>query len=336
MKKIILILLLTIFVCLAVAEDMDKLDKEKYMPQKLIINELPDDYPQELEYCFYKTYKFFQEISTIIDSLKFQREKFRYKKFFKILPKIRKKYRTPKMLYLSWFANNIMPAYYGEYKTLNSKFIYDILKETDMDKELYRKSIFLKFFPESHNSLRLGRSMGYIDIGGMLQFIWLRVKILESQEIQYKTFEGYMRPTYSLKVEVLEDFSGVFPHKQFELNARISGSVRTRQFLKKQIIPPQKGEEYLIPFRWARSLGYKIVNGKREFEYVHPFASFIHLMKINNEQLEIFNLKEKGPSSHQQKSIIQRYFGNSCSYQKAKSIIKDKIDKLKKAAKGEI
>ena len=265
MKKIILILLLTIFVCLAVAEDMDKLDKEKYMPQKLIINELPDDYPRDLEELFKFYYKTVKTVSDYDHELyidNFYIEKLQeYMDHISLEKKIH--YR-----YLIWLANQTIPLYYAEYYSINCKTIIPSIPRNKMKS----KSILPdRFWEKRHNSHFTGTLPIIAQInnkihtaitdkypekltllsGILSRSIYIKCEILEEKLVDRKRRKAkgtVPEKVGYIKCKVLDSFGNEF--KQDTVIVRIIYPSNDRYYYLPDFTKTkQKGEKYFLTIR---------------------------------------------------------------------------------------
>ena len=226
MKKIILILLLTIFVCLAVAEDMDKLDKEKYMPKKLKYNKLPDNYPKEIDELF----EFYYNIITTMDSWNYNK-KFNPQKKLEIYIENLNYEKIRKISYLIWLAKNSMPKYYTEFLKINGKIGSTIRTGLFNWNDLYRLSIYPKPYLDNvknkngvnlcsirrinniiQNSQNIENS---ILTDSMLLPIWIKVYVIETEKI--KIDHPIASPIIYIRCRVLDSFGNKFPFEHINL-----------------------------------------------------------------------------------------------------------------------
>ena len=109
MNKIIICFVILTFIVIISAND---LEEKKIMPKKLYYNELPDDYPKELEDLFWFFYDFGKQLSESVDN---DDEVTKYISCYYDTLSIETAYS---FCYLNWLAKNTIPLYYCEYRDI--------------------------------------------------------------------------------------------------------------------------------------------------------------------------------------------------------------------------
>jgi len=118
MKK----LLILVFLILAVFS-LPTLEREDYMPSKLIYNELPDDFPAEVEELLIFLHNSNIEMQKRINMLKEKNAKNKISVLKEMVNKLTIE-EVRRYTYLDWIGRRYTGAYYREYINLNGSFFF--------------------------------------------------------------------------------------------------------------------------------------------------------------------------------------------------------------------
>ncbi len=253
MKKILLmlLLLLTIFSIIQAEE----VDREKYMPQKLIYSELPEDYPKELDELF----EFYYDTVKIMDTwgCTYRESREKLKSYIETI-KIEKQYR---LAYLIWLSHNSIPEYYSEYININNRPERAIVTKLFTWQDLYRFSIY----PEQQINIaksedRIGKQNMMPDLLSInlsinksivekneliepflnisMYPIWAKVQIIATETIEID--HPIASPVMHAKCKILDSFGDKFRKDEVTIAIVMFGN----NYLMKP------GQEYLINMRY--------------------------------------------------------------------------------------
>lgn len=324
MKKIILIMLILIVsACILLAE---QIDRERYMPRKLINSELSDEYPDDMEFLFRCNYDF---IMDTFNAMKTSDENPIHIQKKMIRGNISK---MQKLSYLTWLAQHLIPQYYAEYQLINSRYVYSFLNhDIELDKKLNELSYVLQKFgsEEKHDisSIFLASSTARSEIenSNVLNYIWVRAKVLKTDTLSVRKFNNNLRLTSFVTIEIVEDISGIFPYQELEIECFYTGDEAPNPAMKLL----EKDKEYLIPIRWFQRQHSITENYVKHYPLVYQSARLADCMLIENEYLTTFDIQTMDSNlviESTDEYWIRKIFGSEISYKQAKSIIKSRID----------
>ncbi|MCK4956009.1 MAG: hypothetical protein KAS49_00125 [Candidatus Cloacimonetes bacterium] len=231
-----LLLLLTIFSIIQAEE----VDREKYMPQKLIYFELPEDYPKELDELFEFYYDAVEKTRKGTNN--------DIKKYISNMPETQRK----RYFYLSWLAMNSIPEYYCEYLALN--YDRDILRKSYFSSEnINEKSMYTN---EQINNRSGNRVPSVNRINSIIKeslvgkypeidlfyyttpTIWAKVKVLESEVFTVPNKSSF---SFCAKLEILDPIGSNFPDKTIYASG---GGLMSQWKL-------EEGKQYLVRINYS-------------------------------------------------------------------------------------
>ncbi len=296
------------------------------IPQKLIHSELPDDYPKELDYLFQCNYELFHNA--------FVNKEYNSENAYEIQDEYfqENRHRYEKLPYLIWLTKHLYPSYFAEYRVLNSFYVKDLLNFDDkLDRIVKEKSYVYK----ENNQLSCSDIFLYsnpndvVENGGLLHHIWLRVKVHESDEVIVEGTKGESILTSFSAVDIVEDFSNIFPYKQLKINLYLGGDDKVN-------IPHlmlQEGKEYLIPINWRFTHFFYRAESTDDYLYFMPRAWLRDALLIEQGHItipKIFDSHSNKVNQHR----FYKYFGARISYIEAKEIIQKAINDLREWGTG--
>ncbi len=198
MRQVLIIIFLA---CLASIGFAEEITDNIIMPNKLVYNELPDDYPKELDELFDF---FYNEAQAVTDNLHKLRGNSTKKIYDIIYDRVKKTDEEKKfrILYLDWLARNTIPLYYGEFKALhcNREFIFSIPEKKRKSIsymptkviELWKNNIRIPWIGNINGLIKKSLQEKYPDKG--LKFIsysgyffWIKGIVTESSYFERKT-----------------------------------------------------------------------------------------------------------------------------------------------------
>lgn len=234
LKKVNLLIMLFCIVMLFGVE----LDKpHNIMPQKLKYNELPENYPKELDELFNFHYAMVKEMAKIDTVTEREERWLLLQKYKSTLP-----YETKiKLAYLSWLAKQKITKYYYEYKWINclSKFyvgehfsLAEIKKLSIMPCTAYDVKTHGEFiFPEVHFKEIADK---FVDYEHWMKKCFLKVKIVKLEKKDDKS--AYV------KMKVLDSIGDEFEEKEIIVIAKSKYDRR-----KKEYNLFEEGSNYVVP-----------------------------------------------------------------------------------------
>ncbi len=277
-------------------KDTSYIDKEKYLPKKLLISTLPDDYPKELDELF----KFYFKLVHNLTNVKNDKKEFYYdrKTYINKLP-LPKLYR---LRYLIWLAWNSIPKYYAEYIKINSgirigNFSFEEIRGKSIladkfgngyffDNLVYPKvgAINAKIF----NMIREKYAEKLKIINPMYETrdkIYIKGKILKKKLVYVNYRNKYEKiPFYFLKVRVLDAIGNQFKEKEIILFVGIFESL----WLEK-IISIEIDKEYFFPISVTATKPYIkntiYFDGKKLNRSLYYFVPVNAFSIIENDEL---------------------------------------------------
>jgi len=191
--SLLLIILLSLFSC--------KSEHDINMPQKLIFNERPANYPEELEGLFKFFYDTSQEIIKIVEENSSTNESNR--NIASIIVKEMSLEEIRRITYLDWLAKNEIFAYYNEFMLMNNGSNY-LKTPEDKRKFLYipdgyfEKKEYTPWFPSVMIRVKLRyfkeiKENRIVENFNDTKFIYGRIKRIKDIEEypRYKDYEIY-------------------------------------------------------------------------------------------------------------------------------------------------
>jgi hypothetical protein len=335
MKKLLILLLLSV-VCFLFAEE---LDRDIYMPEKLIHAELPEDISEDMEFLFRSNYEMCLEIH--------RRSQESEKKITTIQREIFEEMdieKVRKLAYLSRLARYIMPEYSAEYALLNGRGIYSFLgQDKELDEKIHEKSYLVKTFGLTKHEVFNIFTASNISYGQranegqnesiILMHIWVRAKVLKSDTLRVRRFDRYQREgrekrlTSFVDIEIVEDISGLFPYDKLTIECNYTGPIVYTE--SQELLVENK--EYLLPIRWLTSINAIPKNGDYYYPLVFPTVPLISCMLIEDEIVHTRDYFRKYSGfGKNQKPWTRDLFGEKISYDKAKEIIIPYLIQMKK------
>lgn len=230
------------------------LEEKKIMPKKLYYNELPDDYPKELEDLFKFYYEYAEELSN--SGLDNNELKGYVESYIASLTEE----KLLSFCYLNWLAKNAIPLYYSEYFLINNftvsenvipkdaalKLSFKPFRNKDVTEHtslyyfmqpLYLMDRLLPRIEQMHPDLRL--------LTNVIGAIWIRGTVIYSESMRCipedpNSIDNILFATINVK----EAFGNIFPDKSITISTCYydDGPVG-----KSGINPLEPGKEYLIP-----------------------------------------------------------------------------------------
>ncbi|MCD4797217.1 MAG: hypothetical protein K8R49_08630 [Candidatus Cloacimonetes bacterium] len=307
MKKILLIvLLLIVFTSMLLADDIDR---EKYMPKKLIYSELPDNYPKELDELFEFYYEFYIHTagkdSSYLETTSREYVETIYHKRTKSFIDSLSSNKKRKIFYLNWLANNSITDYYTEYMRINGRTSpwYD---EDSMKRASYINPAIItdlkKEYPEELNSIILGGS--YTILHRIDRFVrenskddnWfvtrtpkfmIRGKINELSKYENKRNDK-IPIIYTLNVSVIDAIGGIFDKDEIKLILVIWGygnQFRDDKTIQKYL---KVGNEYIFSIiDTYQYYDFPIIEYKAEkYDILHDnILSVLSFIPLEDEKL---------------------------------------------------
>jgi len=326
MKKLLLLLLLSV-VCFLFAEE---LDRDIYMPEKLVHAELPEDISEDIEYLFRRDYEFYKELYE-----KFQDTNKRpHNVFVETLLAIPEE-EANRIAYLAWYAWHTMPQYFAEYALINSRYIRSFLgQDEELDRKLHEASYALQLFGDKINDVTNLYSAISIPCEGIEKSavlrIWIRAKVISSEVITVHRFDRIYRDdnkkeTSMVNIEVIDDISGIFPYDELTIEGFYSGPKSRHKY--QNLL--EEGKEYLIPLTWHPRQHSRTSNDNEQYyPLVYPSARLHFCLLIEDEQIDTSYIPDNVRGSRI-KHMTRRLFGEEISYEQAREIIRSNIDKLR-------
>jgi hypothetical protein len=307
----------------------EEINKEIYMPKKLIEAELPDDYPQELDYLFKKNYLFLQEIYLRMIATGDGIDKIQRELFNELQNEPQND--IPYIAYLAWLAKHTIPQYYSEYMLINSRIGFQFL---NIDKELDEKIYSISFY---HNFFHKGDSYALSLFNYCMTIfrddtnkaiwhdVWLRVKIIETRYVEILA----TRPSWLTRVQIIDDISSIFPFEELTIHFVYTGA---RNLYNTEIDTLIAGAEYLIPLKWNQHWDINRENNKTLSPLVYPSVQLERPMLIENEQFTTYDNQRlcKTPlfTASDEISFTRQIFGEKSTYQNAREKIISAIEEL--------
>ena len=245
-KKLILIfvILMVLTSCLYSTELEDK----NIMPQELYENELPSDYPRELEDLFRYYYNFAIELSKSVQDINDAGD---YVATYYDMLSIE---TVLSFCYLDWLANNSIRAYYDEYRHVNklkgSKLVEHpspIFDDLSYNSKIFSDSTIVGWYamPVRIQHSMHQRVIDYSDdlrtlFGGFGCSIWLRCRVLDSEIIE-------LDKIYSIStIQVEEVFGSKFPYPEIVVRVYLYSGYYDKSKMINPFIPDS---EYFFPLR---------------------------------------------------------------------------------------
>ena len=324
------------------------IDKEVYMPKKLIFSTLPDDYPKELDDLFRFYYDTMYKIAAYDHELASKYEDPFYNnktaEYLDSLP-------ISKILhlrYLIWLARNTIPKYFAEYTKINSgrevgNIPIERIKRSSIIPEKFWTGLFFKnqlaVFPKVgvlNAKIRKRIKEEYPDKLHFLntssltaQFVYLKGRIIKKKYVEASPDSSRIKtwPYYYVKIKVLDAIGGEF--KQKEIIVRIG--LYSFQSWTKSLVPIEVGKEYFMPI--VSLAEPNIIKGKVIFDGKLINNSLIYTASITG-LYPLTNDKYKSRSSLYGGLNLFSLGKKEVKYEEIKKAIENDIKFLKSAEKN--
>ena len=325
MKNLLILLLLSV-VCFLFAEE---LDRDIYMPEKLIHAELPEDISEDMEFLFRSNYEFYKDIYDKLQNTN--------KRFIDIPGELINKIpeqEAKRIAYLAWYVRHTMPQYFAEYTLINSGYVRSFLgQDEELDRKLHDVSYVLQLFGDRTVNPNLYTLISIpcegIEKSAVLR-IWIRAKVISSEVITVHRFDRIYRDdnkkeTSMVNIEVIDDISGIFPYDELTIEGFYSGPKSRHKY--QNLL--EEGKEYLIPLTWHPRQHSRTSNDNEQYyPLVYPSARLHFCLLIEDEQIDTSYIPDNVRGSRI-KHMTRRLFGEEISYEQAREIIRSNIDKLR-------
>ena len=319
MKKLIMAV-----ICLVFVISVNAIDKEVYMPKRLINSQLPDDYPKEIEELFNVMFNLYNTFG--MDSVKNLTDN-ETENLVDKTNRYKKKYKNDKyMAYLRWLAFYYIPEYYFEYRYLISNSCNsDIKQDSSLQKKLVNTGIYK---PEKSQHVRLYQFYSGKSYHSFLKSIWLKAKVIEVEEFEKLQLNGEKEVTHYLTVRVLDCINGNIESRFFRFEMPYVGS----SSYSSQFTIPQTGQTLFLKIdRRSIITGYE-PNG--EYDVAKPYCRIDSWYKIINNEIKVKKpAKENTPKSEIGKSWpyynYRNILYNYRHYEDFKTFIQTNISKVK-------
>ncbi len=255
MRNRILIFFIVLFAFTLLSAKTKVYDMDKILPKKLIVNELPADYPKELDELFQFCYDVLQEVNSvkIENNPSSPNNSAEYDKRWEILNDLfndLSSKKKKKLRYLNLLANNTIALYYREYRMINDLAPY--IKNED--------KINLSILPDS----TFKNWKQYVDLGSILNAIenyefkqnpefaltnngfWLRLEIISNEMV---TVHGETTTYLQLcRAKIVDKFVGekktdeiIIAYSSPEFNGNSNYPANNNSIIKLE-----NGKEYLV------------------------------------------------------------------------------------------